>query len=262
MASRPGAWPGVKAAPEQPRISSPPRLAGSWGPCGGSPALGTIVGASRGALCHRMPHHLRGDSSAPVICVRSIGNGHRSPFQPRGEGERGAQSGEIPAVPPEMSSLSARRHRAVSRTAGLATNVTNAPRGWGHLSGDTCQGARRARPGMSLAPRHLVQHLAQRSARLSQRPHVRPARVRVPAHPRGCVPARTGDTRALHAQSRVRVREARGYKPPACPAGSVSLVCGHVLVALMPCPACLRAPSPSRSRPALHARDGDPRRGQ
>lgn len=47
-------------------------------------------------LCHRMLHR---DSSAPVICVPSIGHGHPKPLQPRREG---MQSGEIPLVPPEM----------------------------------------------------------------------------------------------------------------------------------------------------------------
>lgn len=103
----------------------PPRLAAGWGAWGESPTLGTIVGVNRGALCPRRLHHLQGNSTAPVICVLSRGHGHPSPFQPRGEGDGG--------VPPEMSPLSTRRHRAVR---GCWPQVSQmCPKAGGHSSG-------------------------------------------------------------------------------------------------------------------------------
>lgn len=87
MASRPGAWPGVKAAPEQPRVSSdqlPPRLAGCWGGCEGSQHRGHRRGqegcplpqdAARPARGQQCPCHLcpldRTQSSQPLPSARS-----------------------------------------------------------------------------------------------------------------------------------------------------------------------------------------------
>lgn len=130
-------------------------------------------------------------------------------------------------------------------------------------AGDTRQGDHKARPGMSLAPRHRVQHL----------------RVSVAVSPS---PARTGCT----PRSRVRVRwecsrvqtpslsrTGLGYKHSPCPAQprvphspamqtlSVSLTTPCPSRAATwpchtPCHACQRALSPPRSRLYPHAQPG------
>lgn len=102
----PGRWPHVQEPGPGSRRrrsssgSAPPTAGWKLGSL--SPARGTIVGANRGALCHRMLHRLRGDSSAPVICVPSTGHGHPNP-SPTRRGRVGSAKRGCPSAPPEMS---------------------------------------------------------------------------------------------------------------------------------------------------------------
>lgn len=167
----PGRWPHVQEpgpGSRRRRSSSgsaqdqlPPRLAGCWGGCEGSPALGTSSG-SRGVPSATGCRTACKRTAVPLSFVSPRQDTDIPALTSREEWDRGqCKAGRCHLKCP----LAAPGHTDPCPTAR-----------------DTRQGVHKPRPGMSLAPRHLVQRPWGRCVLVPVSP--RPSGACASAHPR------------------------------------------------------------------------------